>query len=105
MESKLGTKSSNKPLRIRMKKPSVTEDQRRAENKSTGRIKALIMPSRSDAPISAETVIMDSNDRRGNKHRNCGSPAKNKMSHANAFRLNYSSLKERESTCQPTDER
>jgi hypothetical protein len=47
------------------------------------------------------------NYRGGNHYGNrCGRPAKNEMFHANAFRLIYAALdEERESACEPTDER
>jgi hypothetical protein len=55
-----------------------------------------------------DSIITNSVNYRGGNHygNRCGRPAKNEMFHANAFRLIYAALdEERESACEPTDER
>jgi hypothetical protein len=80
-----------------------TEDQQERANKRIENTE-----QKRGADQRRDSVITDSVDYRGGNHygNRCGSPAENEMFHANAFRLIYPSInEERESTCQPTDER
>src|SRR5438093_9970129 len=52
----LGTTSSNRPFRMRIKKPSVTRISGALRINRKGRTNALRMPSKSEAPINAATV-------------------------------------------------
>jgi hypothetical protein len=52
----LGTRSSNSPFKTRMKTPSVRRISGAVRINRNGRTKALRMPSKSDAPMSAATV-------------------------------------------------
>jgi hypothetical protein len=85
------------------------ENKRRTENQQKRANKRVEnTQQKRGANQRRDSVITNSVDyRRGNHCGNrYGSPAKNEMFHANAFRLIYAAVdEERESTCEPSDER
>jgi hypothetical protein len=85
------------------------ENERRTENQQERANKRVEnTQQKRGADQRRDSIIPNSvNYRRGNHYGNrCSSPAENEMFHANAFRLIYAAVdEERESTCEPSDER
>ena len=85
------------------------ENKRRTENQQERANKRVEnTQQKRSADQRRDTIITNSvNYRRGNHYGNrCSGPAENEMFHANAFRLIYAAVdEERESTCEPSDER
>lgn len=97
------------PVQDENEKAECNENERRTENQQERANKRVEnTQQKRGADQRRDSIITNSvNYRRGNHYGNrCSSPAKNEMFHANAFRLIYASVsEERESTCEPPDER
>ena len=85
------------------------ENERRTENQQERANKRVEnTQQKRGADQRRDSIVPNSVNYRGGNHygNRCSSPAKNEVFHANAFRLIYAAGdKERESTCEPSDER
>ena len=97
------------PVQDENEKAERNENERRTENQQERANKRVEnTQQKRGADQRRDSIVPNSVNYRGGNHygNRCGSPAENEMFHANAFRLIYPSVnEERESTCQPSDER